>query len=203
MGVVKDLSGERFGKLTVVKYAGSQKHRAMFECVCDCGEKCIKAGQLLSAGKTRSCGCLASKNTDQTTHGQSKTHLYGVWCTMKSRCHNPNSSQYKNYGARGIKVCEEWMHDFSAFQAWAMSNGYAEGLTIDRIDVNGDYSPDNCRWTSMKAQNNNRGNNRLFTYKGQIKTLHELADEYGVKYTTLWMRINRYNWTLEKALETP
>ena len=157
----------------------------------------------MTTGKIRSCGCLAEKNTDQTTHGMSKTHLYGVWNSMKCRCNNPNTQHYKNYGARGIAVCDEWNADFMAFHDWAMSNGYHEGLTIDRIDVDGNYCPENCRWTSWKDQQNNRGNNRLYEYNGQTKTLHQWADEYGIKYKTLWMRVNTYHWPLEKALNKP
>lgn len=201
--MIKDLSGQRFGKLTVLSFDSVKRGRAHFKCICDCGTECVKMGWLLSSGKTRSCGCLAVNNTDQTTHGLSKTHLYGVWRTMKSRCYNPKSQHYKNYGARGIEVCDEWKNDFMAFHAWAMENGYKEGLTIDRISVNGNYEPSNCRWTTQKAQCNNKTNNRLVEFNGRTWTLHELADEYGIKYTTLWMRINKYHWTIEKSLEAP
>jgi len=201
--VMKDLTGQRFGKLTVIEFVGTRNKKAVFKCVCDCGNECEKTGTLLSTGKTRSCGCLAANNTDQTTHGFSKTHLYGVWSTMKSRCCNPKSQHYKNYGARGISVCDEWKNDFIAFRAWALENGYEEGLTLDRIQTNGNYEPSNCRWTTQKIQCNNKTNNRYIEFRGKTWTLHELADEYGIKYTTLWMRLNKYHWTIERALETP
>lgn len=199
---VKDITGKKFGMLTVIEYVETKNHRAMFKCVCDCGKECVKVGSLLTAGKTRSCGCLAKNNTDQTTHGLSKTHLYGVWCTMKSRCHNKNSQRYSLYGGRGVVVCDEWLHDFKSFYDWSYANGYNEKLTLDRIDVNGNYSPENCRWVDMKTQNNNRRNNNLMTYNGKTQTLHQWADEYGIRYGTLWARINTYNWSIEKALNT-
>lgn len=203
MGKALELSGKKFGMLTVISLEGSDsKHRRLFLCKCDCGKECIKVGTLMVAGKVRSCGCMAQNNFDQTTHGQSKTHLYGVWHTMKSRCNNPNAQHYKNYGAVGIAVCDEWNEDFLAFHDWAISNGYQEGLTIDRIDVNGNYCPENCRWITQKEQCNNKGNNRYIEHNGQVKTLHQLADEYGIKYKTLWMRLNTYHWSLEKALNT-
>ena len=195
-----DLTGKRFGKLVVVERTDSKNRRTMFLCKCDCGNSKIVRSELLISGKTKSCGCLAANNLNQTKHGKKHTKLYGVWCTMKSRCNNPNAQHYQNYGARGIKVCKEWEKDFQSFYDWALSSGYREGLTIDRKNVNGDYEPDNCRWASMKTQNNNRGNNVLYTYGGETKTLSQWADESGVKYGTLWYRINVRKLSLGYAI---
>lgn len=200
---VKDLTGKRFGKLVVQKFVGIEKRRAIFQCKCDCGNKKNIVGQLLSNGHTRSCGCLAVNNTDQTTHGLSKTPLYNVWCGIKYRCYNEKSQHYHNYGGRGIKMCDEWLHDFQAFYDWAIANGYKDGLTIDRIDVNGDYEPSNCRWVDMKTQNNNRGNNHLITYNGKTQTLAQWANEKHIKQSTLCMRLNKYHWSVDRALNTP
>ena len=204
MSRVKDITGQRFGRLQVVKIVGKDKrHNLLYECICDCGNTTVTNGTLLRAGKTRSCGCLAKNNFDRTTHGLSHTPLYGVWRTMKTRCYDRNSNHYKNYGARGIVICDEWKNNFKAFYDWSMANGYAKGLTIDRMNVDGNYEPENCRWVTQREQCNNKTTNRYITYKGQTKTIHEFADEYGIKYTTLWARINTYHWDVEKAIKTP
>lgn len=200
MGVFKDLTGQRFGKLYVIEYVGIKNHKAIFKCKCDCGNETIAQGTLLSLGKTRSCGCLAANNINQTKHGKRRTKLYGVWCTMKSRCNNPNAVHYQNYGGRGIKVCDEWRLDFQSFYDWAYANGYREGLSIDRINVNGDYEPSNCRFVTMKVQNNNRGNNALYTFNGETKTLSQWADESCVKPHTFMARIYA-GWPFERALK--
>lgn len=199
---VKDLTGMRFGKLTVLEYDGIYNHKAHWKCKCDCGNITVKKGWLLLAGKTRSCGCLAVNNTDQTTHGMSKTHLYGVWGTMKSRCYNPNSQRYSLYGGRGITVCEEWRNDFTAFVYWAMTNGYQEGMTLERKDNNGNYEPSNCCWTNQKAQCNNRRNNAVYTCNGKTLTLAQWAEETGINYGTLWSRLHRDGWSIERAVST-
>lgn len=199
---IKDLTGERFGKLTVVKYCGVINHRAVFECKCDCGNTKVVQGQLLIRGNTKSCGCLQKETPNATKHGLRNTHLYGVWCTMKSRCNNENSKHYALYGGRGITVCHEWQK-FEPFYNWAIENGYKEGLTLDRIDVNGNYEPSNCRWVDVKTQQNNRRNNRLITYNGETKTLAQWADEKGISKTTLHNRLTKSKWSVEKALNTP
>ena len=199
---VKDLTGLRFGKLTVKKYCGIVNHRAMFECECDCGNTKIIQGTSLKLGHTRSCGCLAENNTDQTTHGLSKTHIYGVWNTMKSRCYNKNAQRYAFYGGRGITVCEEWRNDFMSFYNWALSNGYKDGMTLDREDNSGNYEPSNCRWIDQKAQMNNMRRNQLLTHNGKTQTMAQWAEEKNLCYGTLWSRLNR-GWTIERALNTP
>lgn len=165
-----DLSGQRIGRLTVLEKVGTNKNqKAIYNCVCDCGtEKIITAGDLKS-GRVISCGCVAKSNLfelheNNKTHGFSNSRIYHVWNGMLQRCENPNSTAYKDYGGRGIKVCKEW-HDIKVFVKWAYENGYDENAergdcTIDRIDVNGNYEPSNCRWVDMKVQANNKRNTK-------------------------------------------
>ena len=137
------------------------------------------------------------------THGMSTSKIYGVWCTMKSRCNNPHTQKYNIYGGRGIKVCDEWQNSFESFYAWAMSHGYSDGLTIDRIDSNGDYTPDNCRWVSLKAQERNRRDNHIVSYNGMMMPLVEACEQAGISYDVAKVRINKLGWDAQKALDTP
>lgn len=129
--------------------------------------------------------------------------LYSAWHHIKTRCYDDAHERYKNYGGRGISMCDEWKNNPRAFILWALENGYRDGLTIERIDTNGNYCPENCRWATQKEQQNNRTNNRTITYKGKTQTIAQWAEETGIKYTTLWQRIYRYNWSIEKAMATP
>lgn len=208
MGEIKDLTGQRFMHLLVLELVGKNKEgRAIWLCKCDCGNYHKTLGKYLLSGETTSCGCrrkqiLADTTKRQTTHQMTNTKIYNSWNSMKHRCSNPNSQDYCNYGGRGIKVCDEW-NKFENFYDWAINNGYVEGLTIDRIDVNGNYEPSNCRWADHKTQGNNTRRNHYLTYKGKTKTMAEWAEEIGIEYTTLRSRINSYHWSVEKALETP
>lgn len=143
-----------------------------------------------------------SKHATRITHGGTGTRLYAIWSTMKQRTTNPNTVNYELYGGKGISVCSDW-EDFQVFRNWAMANGYADGLTIDRIDGAGNYCPDNCRWVSMMVQQNNRCNNHSITYKGQTKTLSMWAREIGINPKTLSRRIVDKGWPIDMALTIP
>lgn len=136
-------------------------------------------------------------------HGKCGTSIYRRYNHMKDRCYNKNNKDYKDYGGRGITICKEWLDDFMTFYDWSTSNGYNDTLTIDRIDVNGNYEPNNCRWVDMKQQSRNRRSNRLFTINGETRCLMEWCEILGLKYKTVATRIYTNKWTVEKALFTP
>lgn len=191
MGKVIDMTGMKIGMLTVISRDnsahGSGVH-ARWICKCECGNiVSISSHALRGKSPQKSCGCLPAKM--HTTHGYSDTRLYAIWICMKQRCRNPNNRNYRQYGARGISVCEEWK-DFETFRSWALSNGYDEtakrGIcTIDRINNDGNYGPDNCRFVSQKIQSNNRRNTVKVLFKGEQRTLSEISQLTGVCYGTL------------------
>lgn len=197
-----DLTGKRFGKLTVIKRVYKKDKNVCWLCRCDCGNETIVAANHLKDGHTTSCGCVHKEALKKsvTTHDLSKHPLYKIYKGMKERTMKEYNKGYKNYGGRGIKICDEWLNDFKAFYNWSINNGYEEGMTIDRIDVNGNYEPSNCRWASWKEQENNRTNNHYITYNGETHTMKQWAEKLGIKYNTLSMRLNKYHWTVERAL---
>lgn len=198
-----DLTGQRFGRLVVIERAdNSADGRARWLCRCDCGQSKTVLGEHLKKGRTKSCGCAKSESSSKRfkKHGGRNSKLYRIWSNMKDRCNNPDCKVYSDYGGRGIKVCKEWIDDFSAFQKWALANGYKEGLTIDRKNNDKGYSPDNCRWTDRKIQGNNKRNCRYITYKGQRKTVAEWSDITGIPHDTLLYRLN-HGWETERILK--
>ena len=156
---MKNLTNQCFGKLQVISFAGKKGKEKYYMCHCECGNKKIVRASNLTTGNTRSCGCIKKqKNGIENSnykHGLSNTRLYVIWSSMKQRCQNPKATEYSCYGGRGIRVCPEWENDFKTFYTWAINNGYSGELTIDRIDVNGDYKPANCRWIPQKEQYKN------------------------------------------------
>lgn len=198
MSKVNDLTNMEFGDLVVVGRAeNNSRNRACWVCACKCGSITVVSGSDLLSGNTKSCGCRRKK------HGFSRTRLHKIWLCMKNRCYYHNHDQYSNYGCRGIAVCDEWKNNFIAFMNWALASGYNDNLTIDRIDVDGNYEPSNCRWITNKEQQNNRRNNHMISFNGKTQSLTKWAEEFGIKSRTLSQRINGMHWSIEKALTTP
>lgn len=190
--ILKNLIGNRYGRLTVKEFSHMNKKHSYWLCVCDCGNTHIVRSDCLKNGYVQSCGCL-NKEPRNVTHGQTKTKLYHVWASMKNRCLNDNDANFRHYGGRGIKVCDDWLK-FEPFRNWALSHGYEEGLSIDRIDVNGNYESSNCRWVTRDIQAKNRRPRTmdiLIEYNGVTKNLREVAKECGIKYATLYYRYKR------------
>jgi hypothetical protein len=214
-----DLTGQRFGRLTVIGPTDrkSKSGDRYWKCICDCGNDAEVLGACLRHGNTKSCGCyvkefLASGN--RRTHGGSSggkhERLYGVWCAMKNRCKLPSVPDYYRYGGRGISVCAEWANDYQAFREWAYKNGYDDSAprgkcTVDRVDNERGYSPDNCRIVTIKEQMSNKCSNHLVTYMGETMTALQAYQKYaiknGVKYGTLIHRLN-HGWSDSEAIET-
>lgn len=205
--MIKDLTGKRFKRL-YVKERFRKNKITYYKCVCDCGKTVIVQHGHLTSGNTKSCGCyikdIAKNNF--TKHNKSNINLYHVLNMMKQRCYNKNNKSYDRYGLRNILVCDEWLdkeNGFMNFYNWAINNGYQKGLTIDRIDVNGNYEPSNCRWVTQLEQQRNRTNNKKITYNNQTKTISEWSNILNIDVHTLNKRIFILNWSIEKALTKP
>jgi hypothetical protein len=188
-----DLTGMRFGRLVVINFSKRDGKSSYWNCICDCGNEHIVRSDVLRKGISKSCGCLQIELLRKriTTHGLKKKNkrLYEIWQGMKRRCAYKKTINYDRYGGRGITVCNEWKNDFHAFYSWALSHGYKENLTIDRIDNNGNYCPENCHWTTMFYQNRNKSNNHILTFNGVTKVLSDWALETGVSRRTLTRRL--------------
>ena len=199
-----DITGHTYGKLKVVCQHGKTKHcKITWLCVCTCGQKKIASSNDLRMGKVKTCGSslcvninIESAHEAKATHKQSKTRLYRIWAGMKRRC----EYRHERYSLRGISYCDEWK-DFEPFFKWAQLSGYTDQLTLDRIDNDGNYNPDNCRWATRKEQSRNTSKNRLIHFNGEISCLHEWAERFNINSRTLSDRLNR-GWSIEKALLT-
>lgn len=204
-----DLTGQRFGRLTVVSraddvFTSGGNRKVTWMCICDCGKRVVVLSANLRNGHTKSCGCISAEILQKrnVVHGYCYSKLYEVWKGMKARCLNPTHMYYENYGGRGVEVCEEWEQDFLVFRDWAIENGYQEGLTIDRKDGAKGYTPENCRWVPMKTQNNNKRNNHLISFRGETHTLAEWAEITGINRSAITDRLVR-GWPLERVLTEP
>lgn len=193
-----EITGQKYGRLTAVKRVGTNS-RSQSEWLfkCDCGNEVIKTASLVKRGGISSCGCLSKERIERfaenyaganKTHGKTHTRLYRIWEGMKSRC-GSTKDYYKWW--KDISVCEEWQ-EFESFYQWAISNGYRDNLTIDRIDNNGNYEPSNCRWATLKTQANNRSSNRYMTYNGVTKRMTEWMREFGKTREYYYKRKNKY-----------
>lgn len=197
-----DIKGKKYNRWTVLSLDRIENKRAYWLCQCECGTKKVVSSSSLRCGTSKSCGCLTKENGIKTINGLSKTKLYRTYANIKQRCYNKNNFEYKNYGARGIIMCDEWKNDFLNFYNWAIQNGYKEELTIDRINVNGNYEPNNCRWITMKEQYHNRTDNLYYIVNNEKKCLAELCKEYNMPYKTVRARLKRNN-DIISALNTP
>lgn len=206
---LKDITGQRFGKLVAIEPCGREKSGVVrWRCKCDCGNFTEVSGTSLRAGTTKSCGCGVIEGLkigwERPTHKQSRTRLYSIWCGMKSRTSEKADARHKkDYYDRGIRICDEWEHSYEAFMDWALANGYSEGLTIDRIDNNGNYCPENCRWVTLAEQANNKRNNRNYTFNGKTQNIQQWARELNVSEDMLRGRLVILGWSVEDALLTP
>lgn len=190
----KDLTGQKFGRLTVIERAENDKNGSTrWLCRCECGNEKIIEGGHLRSHKIKSCGCLLTDVLIKRnyTHGMTNTRLFHIWQGIKNRCYNKNFEHYKHYGERGITTCKEWKDNFMSFYNWSMNNGYEEHLTIDRIDVNGNYEPSNCRWIKQAEQSRNRRDTVYITYNGETHTFYEWSKITGINQNTLCTRYYR------------
>ena len=205
-----NLIGQKFGRLTVLTKIENDKKYTQWLCLCDCGNTIIAEGQNLKRGLTTSCGCfrkelmsnLGKKNKKYNMEMGSISRIMNIWNGIKQRCNNKNNKSYKNYGGNGITICNEWANNFETFYNWSIRNGYKNDLTIDRIDVNGDYEPSNCRWATIKEQERNKRTNHNIYFNGETHCIVEWAEILGVNKNTIFTRINR-GWSIKRTLTTP
>lgn len=187
-----NIIGQKFGRLTVIEALNIKKGDSIIhKCICDCGNIISIPKSYLMQGKYKSCGCL--RRDIHKKHNLHNTRLYNIFYAIKKRCYNKNCDAYKDYGGRGIKICKEWEEDFLNFYNWAINNGYSKDLTIERIDVNGDYCPNNCTWIPRKEQPKNTRKNIFVTYKNKTQLLSDWSRELKIPKNTLSRRLKQYN----------
>ena len=194
MATALNLVGQKFGRLTVVKRAeNDKKGNTRWLCSCSCGNQATVCAYHLKSGAIRSCGCIKKEmlSNRENTHHKSNTRLYMLWNGIKQRCFNSNHKNYNRYKGRGITMCDEWKNDFITFYNWAINNGYKLGLTIERINNDGNYEPSNCRWATRLEQANNTSINKFITFNGEKHTVSEWSKKLGIKYGVLSSRIRK------------
>ena len=192
---IKDLTGQKFNHLTALRIAS--RNPLYWECRCDCGNaKNVRPSNLVR-GQVKSCGCIHHKGNPK--HNQCYTRVYRIYAKILRRCFSSDEPCFNNYGGRGITMCDEWKNSFTSFSEWAYSHGYKEGLSIDRIDNNGNYCPENCRWVDPCVQSNNRRINRVFTIGGKTQTLSQWCHDYDIPYSRVHARLHS-GWEVEEAL---
>lgn len=199
--------GNRYNMLTVVepihKTLKNGKKQWFWRVKCDCGNERIEIPNEVISGKVKSCGCFRKSGGQiPRKHGESHTKLHDIWLCMRRRCQKETDLSYDRYGGRGIKVCQEW-EDYNTFANWARANGYEEGLSIERKDVNGNYCPENCEWIPLARQARNRRTTMWVTYQGRKMSLAEAAEIAGLPYKQVHYRIKKRGWTVERALSEP
>ena len=207
MSGIVDLTGQHFGFLEVISMTNERKHgKVVWLCKCECENVCKVTSNNLKNGSTISCGCYNKKNLARcrTKHGLYKSRIYNIYICMKERCYNPNTKSYKDYGDRGIEVCDEWLGEdgFKNFYEWSVANGYDNSLSIDRINVNGNYEPSNCKWSTSTEQNNNTRRNNNITLNCETHTISEWSRIKGLSRNTLVARL-RNGWSIEDSLNKP
>lgn len=203
MGGFIDMTGKKYGMLTVIERTGTANDKqALWKCKCDCGNFHTSKGRDLRNGKVKSCGCMSKKWMADaiTKHNLTNSRIYKIYHGMKARCYNKNNDRYLDYGGRGITICQEWLDDFMNFYNWSMGNGYSEHLTIERKDNNMGYSPSNCMWATAKEQANNRRTSRLIEFDGKTLTSAQWSGITGIPRTDIENRIDNLGWSVEKAL---
>lgn len=200
-----DIKGQRFGRLVAIKFIRKTATRkSCWLCRCDCGKESFVPVTDLTSGKTKSCGCLKKELVSKSflKHGDTGSRLYRIWQGMKGRCYNENRETYKYYGGKGIVVCDEWLNDYDAFKTWALNCGYSDDLTIDRIDYDGNYEPENCRWITKAEQAANTSKNYRITINKSTRHLSEWCKIFCVRYDVVYGRL-RGGWSEVEALTTP
>ncbi len=195
--------GQKINRLTITNVIKSKI--TLFETICECGNNYQCNAHHVMVNHTKSCGCLLREVTAKRckTHGLVKHPIYRMFNDIKARCSCIKSTSYKNYGARGISICKEWENDFMLFYNWCLNNGWRKDLQIDRKNNDGNYEPDNCRFITRKENCNNRRNNKYIKYNGEILTVSQWSDKTGITAPSIYCRLNKSKWSIEKALTTP
>lgn len=198
-----DLRGKRFTRLVAIeRVENAPNGLAVWKCQCDCGNITFVRSSNLMSGAVKSCGCLTRDNAYHT-HRMSKSRLYQKWASIKNRCYYKSAQNYRNYGARGIKMCDEWANSFEKFRDWAFQSGYRDDLTIERIDFNGNYCPENCTWIPRSAQSSNTRRCVIITYNGKTQNLNDWCKELNLDYKRINNRIKKLGWSFERAISEP